>query len=283
MPEHPDYDDVDRYTASRIAEQVDNPDERAVTSDMGPFAIVPLWLDKAVSPQAVRVFIWLHGRYCDRVTLEAWPSHQTLAKDLDVSADTIKRAVVELKKAGAITITARHRADGSPTSNLYHVHTCAPLSPHPRSTLGASVRGGGRKKQPLTRSTDPDPVSTVRTSAVALTKPKTDHVRCMKRWHDCHVTLYGRAPVMNGRHGKAMKTLLASQSVDHVLAAISAYFLTADEFILDKHHDFGLFVSQVNRWLTADTIITSARSPQERKLASEADVFEARIRRKEVQ
>lgn len=91
-----------------------------VSSDIGQFAIVPLWLLEAqVSDRAVRLFAVLAGRYADRKG-EAYPSRATLAEALGCSLGSVDRAVDDLVKVGALEITARSGAAGQ-RSNLFRV------------------------------------------------------------------------------------------------------------------------------------------------------------------
>lgn len=88
-------------------------------SDIGPFAVVPLRLITAsVSDRAVRLFALLAAKYADKDG-RAFPSRRTLSDDLNVSMDTIDRAIAELTDAGALTSERRHGKAGDYTSNLY--------------------------------------------------------------------------------------------------------------------------------------------------------------------
>ena len=86
------------------------------------FSIVPEWvIDAPISAQAVRVYALL-CRYADKEDGTCFPSHKTLANRINVSDSTIKRAIVELKKIGAIKSQKRFdKSTGEQTSNLYTV------------------------------------------------------------------------------------------------------------------------------------------------------------------
>lgn len=107
-----------------------------VTSDVGPWSIVPEWLlDTEVSDRAVRLYATL-GRYADR-NGESFASRRTLASRLRCSVDSVDRAARELIGAGALSISARTAEDGNQTTNLYHLTLAAPVRP----PLGTGAEG----------------------------------------------------------------------------------------------------------------------------------------------
>lgn len=94
----------------------------AVTSDTGSFAMVPLWLlDSLVDlgrTNALALYVAL-GKWEDRTTHEAWPSHLTLADTLGVGLSTIKRWIADLVHVGAIEVESRKTKAGDADSNRY--------------------------------------------------------------------------------------------------------------------------------------------------------------------
>ncbi len=90
------------------------------------FAVVPEWVIDSVSPRALQVYAYLR-RYANYETLVAWPSRKTLAERCNCGATTIKRAVQELRDAGAITTEPRFDETGEQTSNLYWLHAAPPM------------------------------------------------------------------------------------------------------------------------------------------------------------
>ena len=50
-----------------------------------------------------------------------WPGIKTIAKDLELSSSTVRRALGDLDKAGLVSKTHRWRENGSYSSNLYQV------------------------------------------------------------------------------------------------------------------------------------------------------------------
>lgn len=85
---------------------------------IGPYAVVPEWLVSAVTPQAVRVWVYLWLR-ADRTSDECWPSVPTIARALEISTRTVQRALVRLEASGAVRRTRRKTDHGDYTSNLY--------------------------------------------------------------------------------------------------------------------------------------------------------------------
>lgn len=122
-----------------------------VTSDIGPFAILPMWvLEAGVSGNAVRAYAIL-ASYANRETGEAFPSRKTMAKRLGVSVDTIDRGIKELEEAQAVTVAYRYEdpsdeaAGRRQTTNGYIVRFARPPG-------GKSAEHPGRRSaQPRTR------------------------------------------------------------------------------------------------------------------------------------
>lgn len=52
---------------------------------------------------------------------ECWPGIKTIAADLSMSKSTVKRAIADLELHGYLEKEARHRDNGSFTSNLYRM------------------------------------------------------------------------------------------------------------------------------------------------------------------
>lgn len=97
-------------------------------SDIGPFSIVPEWvLLSGVSAEAVRLYALL-GRYANSEG-EAWPSVETLAKQLRVSPLTVRRKIRELVDLGCLKVTERKAESGGNQSNLYRVIHAKPTTP----------------------------------------------------------------------------------------------------------------------------------------------------------
>lgn len=67
--------------------------------------------------RAKAVYMYLKGR-CDREG-KCFPSINTIARDLDLSTSTVKRALRELESHGYIKKVARFRENKGNTSNMY--------------------------------------------------------------------------------------------------------------------------------------------------------------------
>jgi uncharacterized protein YwbE len=84
-----------------------------LTNRLGEFALVPRWLASAATGTTLRLWcvLWV---YSGNGTHAAWPSHETLADDLEVSVSTVKRCLRELTDLGVLSCEPR-----SGTSSLY--------------------------------------------------------------------------------------------------------------------------------------------------------------------
>ena len=99
------------------------------------FAVIPEWIlyHPELSTTAIRIF-GVIDRFVGS-NENAWPSHKTIGKTIGVSGDTVKRAVNELMKVGAVLAVRQKRTDGSFTSSEYYVW--------PKSVeMGATVHYG---------------------------------------------------------------------------------------------------------------------------------------------
>lgn len=73
----------------------------------------------------VAFYFRLHLAYFPRPVVaifarpEHWPGIKTIAKDLNLSRSTVKRALTDLEQRGYLAKLPRYRPNGSNTSNLY--------------------------------------------------------------------------------------------------------------------------------------------------------------------
>lgn len=106
-----------------------------VTSDVGPFGIVPRWVARnpRLSDRAIRLYAVL-ADHADRTTGECWPTIGTLSAEAGCSESSTKRAIKELVAEGALSVTHRITESGDPTSNLYHVRQVGSVPDPPPST-----------------------------------------------------------------------------------------------------------------------------------------------------
>jgi uncharacterized protein YwbE len=84
-----------------------------LTNRLGEFALVPRWLAAAATGTTLRLWCVLWA-YSGNGSHAAWPSHETLADDLEVSVSTVKRCLKELTDLGVLSCEPR-----SGTSSLY--------------------------------------------------------------------------------------------------------------------------------------------------------------------
>jgi len=64
------------------------------------------------------VYLYICDREKDGV---AWPGLNTMARDLSMSRNTVKRAMADLEQFGYIRKEVFFREDGKQTSNRYHI------------------------------------------------------------------------------------------------------------------------------------------------------------------
>jgi hypothetical protein len=84
-----------------------------------PFEQIPHWLlDKATSNE---IYLYLTVRRYAMGKKECWPSRETLAGDMDLSAKTIQRLLKKLVEYGALEIEPRYTDSGRQTSNVYRI------------------------------------------------------------------------------------------------------------------------------------------------------------------
>jgi hypothetical protein len=76
---------------------------RPITLQIGPFAILPLWLiQRCNDGDALRLYSWLGAKYCAGHDLECWPTQAILSEDLSRSIDRIQKDIKVLRDLGAV-------------------------------------------------------------------------------------------------------------------------------------------------------------------------------------
>jgi len=124
-----------------------------VGTDIGSFAIVPLWLLEAgVSPGAITTFALLWAKWADKEG-RCWPSHASIADALGTSERTARRYLTELEGTGALSVTARWASKGAQTSNIYTLHAARPVG-HLAGGVDTDDHGGGGHQCPGGVDTD---------------------------------------------------------------------------------------------------------------------------------
>lgn len=67
--------------------------------------------------RAVAVYCYLYERANEKG--ECWPAIDTIAREIKLSRSTVKRAIVDLKKAGCIETEQRYRTKGGKSSLMF--------------------------------------------------------------------------------------------------------------------------------------------------------------------
>jgi DNA-binding MarR family transcriptional regulator len=79
-----------------------------------------IYKDDQLPNRAKLVYVYLHDRMDDE--RKTWPGINRIAADLSLSRSTVKRAIVDLVKAGYVRKEAAYREHNmSRTSNRYYV------------------------------------------------------------------------------------------------------------------------------------------------------------------
>ena len=71
--------------------------------------------------RALLVYLYLEDRMDSEY--KCWPSVRTIARDLNVSEDTVCRGIKDLKNKGFIRVFRRRRSNGANSSNMYEIIT----------------------------------------------------------------------------------------------------------------------------------------------------------------
>ena len=79
-----------------------------------------IYKDTEISNKAVLVYLYLCDR-ANKINQSCFPSMKTIAKDLNLSLSTVKRAIQELLKREYIQKENRFRKNGGKTSNKYFI------------------------------------------------------------------------------------------------------------------------------------------------------------------
>ena len=74
--------------------------------------------------RAKTVYMYLKDR-CNAAG-ECWPGINTIARELNLSRSTVKRAIADLTEHGYLKKESRFRENGSSSSNLYVVEKLQP-------------------------------------------------------------------------------------------------------------------------------------------------------------
>ena len=78
-----------------------------------------IYADTLLPPRAVSVYMYLKDR--SNSAGSCWPGIKTIARDMNLSRSTVKRALADLERRKLIEKRNRRRSNGSLTSNLYRL------------------------------------------------------------------------------------------------------------------------------------------------------------------
>ena len=76
-----------------------------------------IYAEEHLSHREKTVYIYLRDR-ADASGV-CWPGIKTIARDMNLSRSTVKRALTDLEQHGYLAKLPRYRPNGSNTSNLY--------------------------------------------------------------------------------------------------------------------------------------------------------------------
>ena len=92
-----------------------------------------IYADTLLPPRAVSVYMYLKDR--SNSAGSCWPGIKTIARDMNLSRSTVKRALADLEHRQLIEKRQRHRANGSLTSNLYRLTAAKKSQPPAKGRL----------------------------------------------------------------------------------------------------------------------------------------------------
>lgn len=114
------------------------------TENNTTFAMIPTWLLKSgISANSIMLYgiLW---SYANRETGECFPSRARLANDMDCSKDTVRRAMKELEKIGAVLISQRDNG----STLQYTLIFSNPNETHTSNRLHESKQGDSTEATP---------------------------------------------------------------------------------------------------------------------------------------
>lgn len=114
-----------------------------VVSEVGPWAMVPVWvLAKGLKPASLVTYVALRS-FADRGG-DAHPRAETIAERANLAVGTVRNAIQELRAKGLIVTSERRRADGSLAGLVYKMFD---IDPTPQQQVEPRRKGEkpGRK------------------------------------------------------------------------------------------------------------------------------------------
>ena len=197
-----------------------------ITSDTGPFSIVPEWvIVSTLSHGAVRLYALL-ARYADYNTGRAFPSRSTLATRLGTSSDTVDRFVKELLVIGAIHV--ERRLDGNTyQSNLYTVRRVQGDRTGAVSGRTDAPRGD-RTVAPRGDRTDKD--LTITTKQQPIERDTNSHSLEVETVFSAWLTSTGRdrsRTKLDAKRRRCIESALKSYPIEDVVLAVDGWRLSS--------------------------------------------------------
>lgn len=195
-----------------------------IDSDVGPFALVPLWVARAASASALRVYIEL-ANMADRTTQQAWPSRRSMAERCGFSSvRTVDNAVAELVELGALVKHQRPRSGERHDTTLYTVVMRQPgcTVVHPPVQRGAQGEGAAASRERV-HADAPKPKPGNQNQDLA---PAQQAAPPRELW-DALVNLLGYAPQTDRErsawNGAIRSMRMAGATVELLQGRVSAY------------------------------------------------------------
>jgi hypothetical protein len=276
--------------------------------------MVPLWLIEAgVSPRAIQVFALIAAKFADRDTGAAMVGRAEIAKAVGVAdKHTIDAAIDEL--AAAQAMTREHRTDpvtGYKIPNEYVVYFSRPSTrqaPAPEGDPLPTQTETPRQKNPpraKVRKIHLPPRRTSTPTEIQSTDHQKEHVRAeftltpettdekpeaesgpttkdaLAAFYQAWETLYGVKPDRSPSNAGKMKHAVEERGADDVLLAVARYFATTDDFVRERKHPLGLFVTQIGRLVAeANTAaaVAARHEASRQQLLDERQARDARAR-----
>lgn len=254
-----------------------------IRGQIGPFAIVPLWLLQACDDaHAIRLYAYLSARWGSREGGSIHPKVSTLALDLKSSERAIHRALDGLRDVGAIQTTKRRRLDGSVAGLDFVIIQADPKltatggSKALQSATGGSkvTTGSGpaasddhqtdtgvnRKLPPVAEQEhrsieelDPNTKINTDVESKAMTMPE-QIATCVDIYNACWEHRY-KTPcsmIQSPMTLDKFRVHLERVTFPVMLDAIRAYLRSEDDFAMRAKHALGIFLSNPTKYLAVE-------------------------------
>lgn len=174
-----------------------------------PFAMLPLAMLRGCTGEQVRLYAALCAYSNGRTGEGAFPALATLAGNLGRSANAVRADLRGLEAAGWLEVWARHRENGSQTSNGYRLRSTplhstggAPYTPREGAPTGSCG--------PITRPTQPDPPNHLPLASLAPpAAPAATEPEAFAEWWQAYPRKEGKGAARKA-YAKALKKTTAA-------------------------------------------------------------------------